>query len=89
MLIGLVVTLAGCVIGGLSVGYLGQVGLGVAGYSDVSEATALMGERVYPRVGMDVLLGRVLTIALVAIAASLYPAWHASRCEPAEALHYV
>jgi ABC-type lipoprotein release transport system permease subunit len=38
---------------------------------------------------MDLLIGRALTVAVIAALASLYPAWRASRREPAEALHYV
>jgi ABC-type lipoprotein release transport system permease subunit len=40
-------------------------------------------------VGLDVLIGRSLTVAIIAALASLYPAWQASKREPAEALHYV
>jgi ABC-type lipoprotein release transport system permease subunit len=32
---------------------------------------------------------RALTVAIIAALASLYPAWQASKHEPAEALHYV
>jgi len=39
--------------------------------------------------GINQLLGRALTVAVIAALASLYPAWQASRKEPAEALHYV
>jgi ABC-type lipoprotein release transport system permease subunit len=39
--------------------------------------------------GINQLLGRALTVAIIAALASLYPAWQASRKEPAEALHYV
>jgi ABC-type lipoprotein release transport system permease subunit len=36
-----------------------------------------------------VLLNRALTVVTIAALASLYPAWQASKREPAEALHYV
>jgi len=88
-LLGLLGALIGCAMGGLAVGYVGQVGFDLAGFSEASQVTALMGERLHPYVGLDLLLTRVLTVELIAIAASFYPAWRASRHEPSEALHYV
>jgi ABC-type lipoprotein release transport system permease subunit len=35
------------------------------------------------------LLTRGLTVVIIAALASLYPAWQASRKEPAQALHHV
>jgi ABC-type lipoprotein release transport system permease subunit len=49
----------------------------------------LLGGRLYFRIGIDVFVQRALTVAIIAALASLYPAWQASRWEPAEALHYV
>jgi ABC-type lipoprotein release transport system permease subunit len=89
VLIGLVGALAGCTIGGLIVAYLGQVGFEWNISSEATEIVALLGGRVYPRVGIDVILQRGLTVAIIAALASLYPAWQASKREPAEALHYV
>jgi ABC-type lipoprotein release transport system permease subunit len=51
--------------------------------------TALMGDRIYLRLSTQQLLVRALTVAVIAALSSLYPAWQASRKEPAEALHYV
>jgi ABC-type lipoprotein release transport system permease subunit len=90
ILIGLLGALAGCVLGGLVTAYYGTVGLEWAGSSaEYSELAALLGGRIYFRVGIDVLLSRALTVAIIAALASLYPAWQASKREPAEALHYV
>jgi ABC-type lipoprotein release transport system permease subunit len=50
---------------------------------------ALLGDRVYFEVGLVRLLGRCLTVLTIATLAALYPAWQASRQEPAEALHHV
>jgi ABC-type lipoprotein release transport system permease subunit len=80
--------LAGSVLGGAVVWYLSRVGLKWTA-SEYSELTALMGDRIYFRMGIEQLLGRALTVAVIAALASLYPAWQASRKEPAEALHYV
>ena len=55
----------------------------------MGEATALMGSRMYPAVsGLDI-LSRAITVTIIAALASFYPAWQASRKEPAEALHHV
>jgi ABC-type lipoprotein release transport system permease subunit len=90
VLIGLLGALVGGVLGGLINAYYGQVGLEWAGASaEYSELAALVGGRIYFRAGMDVLFSRALTVAIIAALASLYPAWQASKREPAEALHYV
>jgi ABC-type lipoprotein release transport system permease subunit len=88
VLIGLLGALAGSALGGAAVWYLSRVGLKWTA-AEYSELTALMGTRIYFQMGIDQLLGRALTVALIAALASLYPAWQASRKEPAEALHYV
>jgi ABC-type lipoprotein release transport system permease subunit len=88
ILIGLLGALVGTLLGGLVSAYLGRVGFPWSA-SDYSDLTAMMGDRIYFRLGMDKVLGRALTVAVVAALASLYPAWQASKREPAEALHYV
>ena len=88
VLMGLLGALAGGLLGGAVVWYLSRAGLKWTA-SEYSEMTALMGDRIYFRMGIDQLLGRALTVAVIAALASLYPAWQASRKEPAEALHYV
>jgi ABC-type lipoprotein release transport system permease subunit len=50
---------------------------------------ALMGDRIYFDVGLTRLLNRCLTVVIISTLAALYPAWQASRQEPAEALHHV
>jgi ABC-type lipoprotein release transport system permease subunit len=90
VLIGLLGALVGGVLGGLVSGYYGRVGLEwAAEASEYSELAALLGGRIYFRIGMDMLFSRALTVAIIAALASLYPAWQASKREPAEALHYV
>ena len=86
--IGLLGAVAGCVVGGLINLYFGQVGLPWSA-AEYSELTALLGDRIYFDVGMGLLLTRGLTVIFIAALAALYPAWQASRREPAEALHYV
>lgn len=88
-LIGLLGAVAGCTLGGVIVQVLGQVGIEIGGAQEMGEVGALLGSRLYPKLGMDQLAGRALTVAIIAALASLYPAWQASKREPAEALHYV
>jgi ABC-type lipoprotein release transport system permease subunit len=88
VLMGLVGAVAGSILGGAVVWYLSRVGLRWSA-GEYSELTALMGDRIFFQMGIDQLLGRALTVGVIAALASLYPAWQASRKEPAEALHYV
>jgi len=88
VLIGLLGALAGCVLGGLVVSAVGQVGIELS-VAELGEMMALLGDRLYPELQVDLLVERALTVAVIAALASLYPAWQASRREPAEALHYV
>jgi ABC-type lipoprotein release transport system permease subunit len=96
VMIGLLGALAGCVLGGVIGAYLGRVGIdlmaiygGEVDVSEFGELYGLMGDRLYVRIGIGVLARRALTVGVIAALASLYPAWQASRREPAEALHYV
>lgn len=88
-LIGVVGAAIGCTLGWLLVGVLSQVGIGFPTVSGMGEAISLIGDRLYPSVTpIDVISRGLLTVAITALAA-LYPAWHASRAEPAVALHHV
>jgi len=95
IMIGLVGALAGCLLGGVIGAYLGQVGLdwtaiyGGADLSDFGDMFGLMGDRLYIRIGIGTLIRRALTVGIISALASLYPAWQASKREPADALHYV
>jgi putative ABC transport system permease protein len=88
VLIGLLGSLVGGVLGGLVVSAVGQTGIRLS-IAEMGEMMALLGDRLYPMLRIDLLLGRALTVAVIAALASLYPAWQASKREPAEALHYV
>jgi ABC-type lipoprotein release transport system permease subunit len=95
VLIGMLGALAGSVLGGVIGAHYGRVGIdwvalyGGMDIGEVSGVMGLMGDRLYLRIGIDVLARRALTVGITAALASLYPAWQASRREPAEALHYV
>jgi len=95
VMIGLVGALAGCLLGGAIGAYLGQVGIdwaaiyGGTDLSDFGDMFGLMGDRLYVRIGIGTLIRRALTVGIISALASLYPAWQASKREPADALHYV
>ncbi len=90
---GALIGLVGAVVGGalsvLLVGLLGQVGIDLAGASGLGEVGALLGSRLYPVVTPGAVLSQGALAIAVAALASLYPAWQASRREPAQALHHV
>jgi ABC-type lipoprotein release transport system permease subunit len=95
VLIGMLGALAGSVLGGVIGAHYGRVGIdwmalyGGMDVGEVSDLIGLMGDRLYLRIGIGVLVERALTVGIIAALASLYPAWQASKREPAEALHYV
>jgi ABC-type lipoprotein release transport system permease subunit len=88
-LIGLVGVAAGILLGLLINGILMRVGLDYTAFSSATEYMALINERVYPGWGVDKLLMRAMTVAVISALAALFPAREAARREPAEALHYV
>jgi putative ABC transport system permease protein len=89
ILIGLLGAIAGFFLGGLVVSLFGQYGIDFSASASMGEMMALLGDRLYPQLAVDLLIQRSLTVAIIAVLASLYPAWQASKREPAEALHYV
>lgn len=88
-LIGLVGAVIGAALGLLMLWGLSGVGISMGDLSGMGELTALMGSRLYPTVDVFHAVNRGVVVVFIAALASLYPAWHASRQEPAEALHYV
>jgi ABC-type lipoprotein release transport system permease subunit len=55
----------------------------------MGEVTALMGDRIYTSYSVSGIIMQGIAVAVIAALASLFPAWQASRQEPAEALHHV
>jgi ABC-type lipoprotein release transport system permease subunit len=88
-LIGIVGAVIGCSLGALLVGGLGQVGIDLSSAAGMGEIMALMGDRLYPSITPADLLSRGVLVIFIAAMAALYPAWQASRKEPAAALHHV
>ena len=89
-MIGLIGAVVGCLLGLGLLALINQAGGFNLGYStDMGDIVALMGDRLYPSVTTTGVLVRGLAVVVIAALASLYPAWQASRKEPAAALHHV
>lgn len=88
-MIGLVGVISGILMGLLFNGLLMRVGIDFTQFSNITSYMALLGGRVYPTWGVDKLIARGLTVAIIATLAAFYPAREASHREPAEALHFV
>jgi ABC-type lipoprotein release transport system permease subunit len=89
MLIGVVGAITGCALGLGLIWGVAQVGIDISFTSGMGEITALMGDRLYPYVTTAGAINRGIAVAVIAGLASIYPAWQASRKEPAAALHHV
>lgn len=88
-MIGLVGVFAGICMGLLFNGLFMQVGMDFAQFGNLTSYMALLGGRVYPTWGVENLVSRSLTVAVIATLAAFYPAREAAHREPAEALHFV
>jgi ABC-type lipoprotein release transport system permease subunit len=86
---GLVGVAAGIALGLLINGILMRVGLDYSAFSGATTYMALISGRIYPDWGVDKLLVRALTVAIIASRAAFIPAREAGSREPAEALHFV
>ena len=90
-ILGAVSGVVGSVLGGLLNFWGSRTGLMMPYDMDELDMAivALMGDRIFFASDLGILVTRSLTVVGVALIASLYPAWRASRREPAEALHHV
>ena len=88
-MIGLVGVAAGIVLGLAINGSLMRAGMDFGSMSSVASYMALVKDRVYPTWGVEKLLMRASTVAIISALAAVIPAIEAGRREPAEALHFV
>jgi ABC-type lipoprotein release transport system permease subunit len=88
-LIGVVGALVGGLIGALLLILSGRVGFDISSTAGMGEITAMMGSRIYPALTIASIIRWGLAVIIIAAIASFYPAWQASRKEPADALHHV
>ncbi|NTV65077.1 MAG: ABC transporter permease, partial [Oscillochloris sp.] len=55
----------------------------------MGEVGALLGNTIYPAISAGDLLSRAMLVVVITAIAALFPAWQASRRQPAAALHHV
>lgn len=84
LLVGL---LAGNLLAFAAVGWLGQVGIDLAGFSETTEILGLS-RMIYPAIQMRDFLVFNGMVAGLGLLVSLYPAWKAARFTPVEAMNH-
>lgn len=89
LMMGVLGAIIGCALGAGCVALTAVSGIDLTAANQAGQATALMGNKLYPILEAAPLLNRAITMIVIAGLASLYPAWQAAHREPAEALHYV
>jgi len=91
--IGLVGAVIGCLLSWLLVMWVGRNGIDfssmVTDLEDAGEIYAMMGTVLYPAISASTIIIYGFAAVVVAALAALFPAWQASRREPAESLHFV
>jgi ABC-type lipoprotein release transport system permease subunit len=65
------------------------VGIDFSAFSSITEYMALISGKIYPTLGLEKIALRTLTVLIISVLASYYPAYEAAQKDPAEALHYV
>ncbi len=93
LLEGVMMGLVGAAFGvalGLAVNVLlGKVGFDYSQFASMTDYTALISGRVYSSLGVGKLVSRLITVIIISILASFYPAHEASLNDPAVSLHTV
>jgi len=90
--IGVFGAVVGVILGWLLVTAVAQVGINISNITDLgggAEVYALMGTHMYPAFSLTTSLVYAFLVMIISAAASFFPAWQASRQEPAEALHHI
>ena len=89
-LIGVVGAVIGSAFGLLFIALMGSAGLDFSKMTTgMGEVGVLMSGKIYPTITATDLIIRFAIVVIIAAIASIYPAWQASRKEPAKALHHV
>ncbi len=81
--------IVGIALGALFNWITAQVGLDFSQFTSISTYTALISGKIYPTLGFEKLTSHVITILIICLLASVYPAREAALQEPAKSLHYV
>jgi ABC-type lipoprotein release transport system permease subunit len=91
--IGLLGAVVGCFVSWLLISWIGREGIDLTSVygdlSDYGELYALMGTHLYPAISGTAIILYGFAAAVIGALAALFPAWRASRREPAESLHYI
>ncbi|KAA3657983.1 MAG: ABC transporter permease [Chloroflexi bacterium] len=90
--IGVFGAVMGVIAGGLLVAAVAQNGIDIGSLTESAqgaEVYALMGDRMYPALSATTTFSYALLVVIISAVASFFPAWQASRQEPAEALHHI
>jgi ABC-type lipoprotein release transport system permease subunit len=91
--IGLTGAAIGCLVSWLLVTAVNRTGIDFSAlYEDIGEfgeIYALMGDKLYPAMSAGTILQYGLAAVIMAVLASIIPAFQAARKEPAESLHFV
>jgi ABC-type lipoprotein release transport system permease subunit len=88
-LMGLVGVACGVAFGLMINIWMGRVGFDYSAFSSISSYTALINGRVYTTLGLEKIWQRTLTVLIISLLSSFFPARAAAQNEPAQALHYV
>jgi ABC-type lipoprotein release transport system permease subunit len=88
-MIGLVGVVCGILLGMFINIMLAREGLDFSAFTSMTSYAALMTTKIYPSLGMERVVERVLTVLIITTIAAIYPAREAAQREPAQALHYV
>ncbi len=89
MMVGAVGAVIGCILGWGLVWLVAQFGIDLGYAEGMGEITALMGDRLYPSIGLGNIISYGIAVVFIAGLASLLPARQASHNEPSEALHHI
>jgi putative ABC transport system permease protein len=87
--IGVVGVALGIALGLAFNGMMRAVGVDFTAFSGMASYTALITDKVYPSWGVGKLIGRGLTVVIIAALAALIPAREAAQRDPAASLHFV
>jgi ABC-type lipoprotein release transport system permease subunit len=89
-MIGAVGAVLGCTIGWLAMlAFNKSGGYDISSFTSAGEIYALMGDAFYATIDPISIFQIGLLLVVMAVLASLIPAWQASRKEPAESLHHI
>jgi ABC-type lipoprotein release transport system permease subunit len=76
----------GLILGSLGVLYLATVGYDIGTEAELVGSEIAFGNVIYARFSPSSMAGLSIAALIITLLASLYPAWHAARLEPIEAL---